>query len=95
MGGGRTKSHALTANANSFSDNVATIAIPDALTGSHIVRTIGLKPMNETDVKAYSEASPIFLDSDDDSSIPAGSVKILVKKPIDLKFTILEQEVKQ
>ena len=95
MGGGRTKSHALTANANSFSDNVATIAIPDALTGPHIVRTIGLKPMNETDVKAYAAASPIFLDSDDDSSIPVGSVKIIVKKPTSLKFTILEQEVKQ
>lgn len=95
MGGDRTKSHAITVNANSFSNNVTTIAIPDALTGPHVVRTIGLKLMNETDVKAYAAASPIFLDSDDDSSIEKEHLKIIVKKPIDLKFTILEQDVAQ
>ena len=88
MGGDRTKSHAITVNANSFSNNVTTI-------GPHVVRTIGLKLMNETDVKAYAAASPIFLDSDDDSSIEKEHLKIIVKKPIDLKFTILEQDVAQ
>lgn len=91
----KIKTHTLTVSASAFSDNAATVEIPDALTGSHIARTIGLKPMSEADVKAYGAASPIFLDSDDDSNVPAGSVKILVKKPANLKFTILEQEVKQ
>lgn len=90
----KIKTHTLTVSADAFNDNAATVTIPDALTGSHIVRTIGLKPSSEADVKAYGSASPIFLDSDDDSNIPAGSVKILVKKPTALKFTILEQEVK-
>ena len=72
-----------------------TTTIPDVLDGSRIVRTIGLKPASEADVKAYGSASPIFLDSGDDSSIPKNSVKIIVKKPTDLKFTVLEQEVKQ
>lgn len=90
----KIKSHTLTVAASAFNDNAATVTIPDALTGSHIVRTIGLKPASEADVKAYGAASPIFLDSDDDSNIPAGSVKILVKKPTALKFTVLEQEVK-
>lgn len=90
----KTKSHTLTVSADAFNDNAATVTIPDALTGSHIVRTIGLKPSSEADVKAYGSASPIFLDSDDDSNIPAGSVKIIVKKPTALKFTVLEQEVK-
>lgn len=90
----KIKTHTLTVAANAFSDNTATVEISDALAGSHIVRTVGLKPANETDVKAYGAASPIFLDSDDDSNIPVGSVKIIVKKPTDLKFTVLEQEVK-
>lgn len=90
----KIKTHTLTVSADAFNDNAATVTIPDALTGSHIVRTIGLKPSSEADVKAYGSASPIFLDSDDDSNIPAGSVKIIVKKPTDLKFTVLEQEVK-
>lgn len=94
-GGGRTKIHTLTVAASSFSDNKATIAIPDALAGAHIVRTVGLKPANEVESKAYSAAAPIFLDSDDDSSISVGHLRIVVKKPADLKFTILEQEVKQ
>ena len=81
-------------SASAFSDNAATVEIPDALTGSHVARTVGLKPASEADVKAYGSASPIFLDSDDDSNIPAGAVKIIVKKPTALKFTILEQEVK-
>lgn len=91
----KIKSHTLTVSAGSFSDNAMTIAIPDALTGSHIVRTIGLKPASEADVKAYGAASPVFLDSDDDSSINTGYLRIVVKKPTDLKFTVLEQEVKQ
>lgn len=90
----KIKSHTLTVAADAFNDNTITVAIPDALAGSHIVRTVGLKPMSEADVKAYGAATPIFLDSDDDSNIPAGSVKIIVKKPTDLKFTVLEQEVK-
>lgn len=91
-----TKSHiyTLTVSAGSFNSNMATVAIPDALTGSRIVRTIGLKPSSEADVKAYGAISPIFLDSDDDSSIDTGYLRILVKKPADLKFTVLEQEVK-
>lgn len=90
----KSKSHTLTVSAGSFSDNAMTIAIPDVLTGSHVVRTIGLKPSSEADVKAYGSASPIFLDSDDDSSIDTGYLRIIVKKPADLKFTVLEQEVK-
>ena len=90
----KIKSHTLTVNAGTLYGGVATIAIPDALTGSHIVRTIGLKPSSEADAKAYGAASPIFLDSDDDSSIDTGYLKIIVKKPADLKFTVLEQEVK-
>ncbi|EPI58794.1 hypothetical protein HMPREF1578_01465, partial [Gardnerella pickettii JCP8017B] len=90
----KIKSHTLTVSAGSFSGNAMTIAIPDALTGSHIVRTIGLKPASEADTKAYGAASPIFLDSDDDSSINTGYLRIIVKKPADLKFTVLEQEVK-
>lgn len=87
--------HTLTVAADVFKDNAATVTIPSALTGSHIVHTVGLKPATEADVKAYGMASPIFLDSDDDSTIPAGSVKIIVKKPTALKFTVLEQEVKE
>lgn len=86
--------HTLTVAADVFKDNATTVTIPDALTGSHIVRTVGLKPANEADVKAYGAASPIFLDSDDDSSINTGYLRIIVKKPADLKFTVLEQEVK-
>lgn len=91
----KIKIHTLTVNADAFKDNATTVTIPDVLDGSHIVRTIGLKPTSEADVKAYGSASPIFLDSDDDSNIPAGSVKIIVKKPTALKFTVLEQEVSQ
>lgn len=91
----KIKIHTLTVNADAFKDNATTVTIPDVLDGSHIVRTIGLKPTSEADVKAYGSASPIFLDSDDDSSIPKNSVKIIVKKPTDLKFTVLEQEVSQ
>lgn len=91
----KIKAHTLTVAADAFKDNTATVTIPNTLSSSHVVRTIGLKPSNEADVKAYGAASPIFLDSDDDSTIPAGSVKIIVKKPTDLKFTVLEQEVKE
>lgn len=91
----KIKVHTLTVAASEFKDNTMTATIPDTLAGSHIVRTVGLKPSSEADVKAYGAASPIFLDSDDDSTIPAGSVKIIVKKPTALKFTVLEQEVKQ
>lgn len=91
----KIKVHTLTVDADAFNNNTATVTIPDTLAGSHIVRTIGLKPSSEADAKAYGAASPIFLDSDDDSTIPAASVKIIVKKPTALKFTVLEQEVKQ
>lgn len=90
----KSQIYTLTVSADSFNSNMATVAIPDALTGSRIVRTIGLKPSSEADAKAYGAASPIFLDSDDDSSINTGYLRIIVKKPADLKFTVLEQEVK-
>ena len=90
-----TQIRTLIVNADAFSNNVATVAIPDALTGVHIVRTIGLKPTSDAEVKAYGTASPVFLDSDDDSSIDTGHLRIFVKKPTDLKFTVLEQEVAQ
>ena len=90
-----TQIRTLIVNADAFSNNVATVAIPDALTGVHIVRTIGLKPTSDAEVKAYGTASPVFLDSDDDSSIDTGHLRIFVKKPTDLKFAVLEQEVAQ
>lgn len=90
----KSQIYTLTVTADEFKENIANIPIPDALTGSRIVRTIGLKPSSEADVKAYGAISPIFLDSDDDSSIDTGYLRILVKKPADLKFTVLEQEVK-
>lgn len=83
-----------TVKANEFKGNVANIPIPNTLAGTHRVRIVSLKPKSQDEAKLYAEASPIFLDSDDDSSI-GGNLRVIVKKPTDLKFTVLEQEVRR
>lgn len=83
-----------TVKANEFKGNVANIPIPNTLAGTHRVRIVSLKPKSQGEAKLYAEASPIFLDSDDDSSI-GGNLRVIVKKPTDLKFTVLEQEVRR
>lgn len=90
----KSQIYTLTVTADEFKENIANIPIPDSIVGTHHVRTISLKPKSQNEVKLYAEASPIFLDSDDDPSIK-GDLRIIVKKPTDLKFTVLEQEVKQ
>lgn len=89
----KIRAHTFTVAASEFKDNTATVTMPKPVDFPNVSHTIGLKPATEADVKAYGAASPIFLDSDDDKSIPKNSVKIIVKKPTDLKFTILEQGV--
>ena len=90
----KSQIYTLTVTADEFKENIANIPISDSIVGTHRVRTISLKPKSQNEVKLYAEASPIFLDSDDDPSIK-GDLRIIVKKATDLKFTVFEQEVKQ
>lgn len=89
----KIRSHTFTVAASEFKDNTVTVTMSKPVDFPNVAHTIGLKPATEADMKAYGAASPIFLDSDDDKSIPKNAVKIIVKKPTDLKFTVLEQGV--